>query len=57
MSRDHKNQRLKSKTSQKAEARKLEKKRQLRQKLEKELIVNIENYVTRSVMDPEVIFR
>lgn len=55
--RDTKGLRLKSKTSKKSEAQKLEKKRQLRQRLEKELQINIESYVTRSVLDPEVIFR
>jgi hypothetical protein len=48
---------MKTKTSKKSEAMKLEKKRQYRQKLEKELQLNIESYVTRSVMDPEMIFK
>jgi hypothetical protein len=55
--RDTKGQRMKTKTSKKSEAMKLEKKRQYRQKLEKELQVNIESFVTRSVMDPEMIFK
>ena len=55
--RDMKGQRLKSKISKNSEAQKLEKKRIMRQKLERELTLNIESYVTRSVMDDAVIFR
>jgi hypothetical protein len=52
-----KSQRVKSKASNKSEAlKKLEKKRSLRQRLEKELTSNIESYITRSVMDESVVF-
>ena len=50
-------QRVKSKISKKSEAQKLERKRNLRQRLEKELTLTIDNYVTRSVMDESVIFK